>query len=123
MVEYREGVSFSELRTLTDSYDLKGMICCAGVNMLDIFANGACRGLVCGGRNAEANIYKEDPFLVRNLIKVVKCEKARCGCSANYNTPKFLLPNEAEIFIETKRRRQTELTEEWLRQNINKQGG
>ncbi|MBR3299243.1 MAG: radical SAM protein [Clostridia bacterium] len=113
-IEYRDDVSKAQLRDLTDSYVFKNMICCAGVNVLDVFANGACRGLVCGWNKTPANLYKYDPFLVRDMIRGIKCGVERCGCSANHNVPKFLLPKEGAAFIEARRSRQTELTEEWI---------
>lgn len=120
--KYSEDINHLQLEELTDSFRLKDMICFAGKNIVDILPNGLCRGVTCTQYRHFANIYQYDPYIMSKLAYGMKCNAERCGADPNHNAPKFLFEDEAEAFIEAKRKKQIELTEEWLRQQEKKRG-
>lgn len=105
-------VDLKKLKELTQ-YQFEGMTCCAGINLVQILADGKVSGAVCKLCWHEANIFKENPFEHEDWVHGVRCTMRMCGCNANYRIPKFRSKEDAERFIAEKRGEQKRLKQEY----------
>ncbi|MBR0062255.1 MAG: hypothetical protein IJP68_12340, partial [Selenomonadaceae bacterium] len=110
-----ENVDYS-VKYTNGMINFKDMYCIACAALLCIWANGWGNGMVCNDDHVWHNVYSKDAFQsVRNkLIRAVKCTKAFCGCSANYQIPKFASEEEAKKYVEFAQKRQAQLFDEYF---------
>lgn len=82
--------------------NFKGMYCVAHSALLNIQADGLCRGMVCPVAPFVCNIFQENAFkdICDKIIYAVQCPMEICGCPANDCLPKFSSREEALRFIQ-----------------------